>query len=325
MTSAAVVLPCADIARTLAFFEELGFRVEAVSPADDPVVVVVVGHGLRLRLDRHATGDPGVLRLESGEVRTLVAPNGTRVELVAPPALFVPPLVPSFHVDHAVSARWHVGRAGMRYRDLVPDRQGGRVIASHIHIAEAGPVPDYVHYHEIRYQLIYCHRGWVRVVYEDQGPPFVMEPGDCVLQPPRIRHRVLEAAAGTEVVEVSSPASHDTFADHAMTLPTSELRPDRDFGGQRFARGLPAIAPATGGLVDASIVGASEPARHDGELLFLFVLAGAATLRRDDGDDRLDEGDSAVVPAGMRHAVTDAPDDLRILRVRVARKFHEAR
>jgi quercetin dioxygenase-like cupin family protein len=41
--------------------------------------------------------------------------------------------------------------------------------------------------------MIYCHRGWVRVVYEDQGEPFVMHPGDCVLQPPGIRHRVLEA------------------------------------------------------------------------------------------------------------------------------------
>ena len=319
MTWAAVVLPCADIAGTLAFFEELGFRVEAVSPADDPVVVVIAGHGVRLRLDRNAEGDPGVVRVESSEVRTVIAPNGTRVEMVAPPALFVPPLVPSFHVDHARDAHWHVGRAGMRYRDLVADRQGGRVIASHIQIAEAGPVPDYVHYHAIRYQLIYCHRGWVRVVYEDQGPPFVMEPGDCVLQPPRIRHRVLEAAAGTEVVELASPASHDTFADHAMALPTSALRPDRDFGGQRFARKLDAIASATGGLVEVSVTGASGPDQHDDELRFLFVLAGAATLRRDDGDDRLDADDSAVVPAGMRHAVTDATHDLRILRVRVAR------
>jgi quercetin dioxygenase-like cupin family protein len=319
MTRAAVVLPCADIAATQAFFEELGFRVEAVSPADDPVVVVIAGHGVRLRLDRRAHGDPGVVRLESSEVRTVIAPNGTRVELAAPPALFVPPLIPSFHVDHARDAHWHVGRAGMRYRDLIPDRQGGRVIASHIQIAEAGPVPDYVHYHAIRYQLIYCHRGWVRVVYEDQGPSFVMEPGDCVLQPPRIRHRVLEAAAGTEVVEVGSPASHDTFADHAMELPTSALRPDRDYGGQRFARGVDAIAAATGGLVEVGVTGASAWECHDGELVFLFVLAGAATLRRDGGDDRLDDGDSVVVPAGMRHAVTDATHDLRILRVRVAR------
>ena len=37
---------------------------------------------------------------------------------------------------------WGVGRAGMRYRDLIPDRLGGAFIASHIRILEGGPVPD---------------------------------------------------------------------------------------------------------------------------------------------------------------------------------------
>ena len=34
------------------------------------------------------------------------------------------------------------GRAGMVYRDLIPDRLGGAFIASHITIPEGGPVPD---------------------------------------------------------------------------------------------------------------------------------------------------------------------------------------
>ena len=92
----------------------------------------------------------------------------------------------------------------MRYRDLVPDRQGGRFIASHIRIDAAGEVPDYVHYHRVHFQFLYCRRGRVRVVYEDQGPPFDFVAGDCILQPPGIRHRVLECSAGLEVVEVSS-------------------------------------------------------------------------------------------------------------------------
>ena len=40
-----------------------------------------------------------------------------------------------------------------------------------------GPVPDYVHFHKIRFQMIYCAKGWVRVSYEDQGEPFVVRPG----------------------------------------------------------------------------------------------------------------------------------------------------
>ena len=99
------------------------------------------------------------------------------------------------------------GRAGMLYRDLIPGRLGGRYIASHITIPEGGPVADWVHFHRIALQMIFVRRGWVRVVYEDQGEPFVMNAGDLVLQPPEIRHRVLESSPGLEVVEISAPGA----------------------------------------------------------------------------------------------------------------------
>ena len=51
-------------------------------------------------------------------------------------------------VTRADAAAWSTGRAGMLYRDLVPDRQGGRFIASHIRLADGGPVPDHVHFHD---------------------------------------------------------------------------------------------------------------------------------------------------------------------------------
>src|SRR6187401_3442888 len=41
---------------------------------------------------------------------------------------------------------WVTGRAGMMYRDLIPDRMDGKMIASHIRITVGGPVSDYVHY-----------------------------------------------------------------------------------------------------------------------------------------------------------------------------------
>src|SRR5262249_55722000 len=134
----------------------------------------------------------------AGGARELVAPNGTRVE-IAP--LEMPVVVPPGRATFSLTrlsgeSRWAPGRAGMRYPDLVPARQGGRFIASHVQIADGGAVPDYVHYHAVLYQMIYCAKGWVRVVYEDQGPPFVLAAGDCVLQPRRIRHRVLESSPG---------------------------------------------------------------------------------------------------------------------------------
>ncbi len=217
----------------------------------------------------------------------------------------------------------------MQYRDLVPGRLGGRLIASHIRIPEGGPVPDYVHYHRVGFQMIYCRRGWVRVVYEDQGPPFVMQAGDCVLQPPTIRHRVLEASPGLEVIEVGSPAEHETWRDHDLQLPTTQVRPGRDFAGQRFVRHQASeatwdavdmsgvlvrdtgIAAATEGVagarvwhVDGSGLGLPAPVAHGWR--FLFVLEGHVELRNDDAgiqalspdDACLVIGDVTLLPTG---------------------------
>jgi quercetin dioxygenase-like cupin family protein len=227
----------------------------------------------------------------------------------------------------------------MRYRDLIPGRLGGRVIASHIVIPEGGPVPDYVHYHRVRFQMIYCRAGWVRVVYEDQGPDFVMRAGDCVLQPPEIRHRVLESSSGLEVVEIGCPALHETLADPATALPSARIDPARRFGGQLFVRHEAATAPrrawrhagfaardigiaaATDGLADVLAVTpttarAVPRETHDQELRFTFLLAGAATLDVEGhGTHALSAGDAWVVPAGVPHALRALAADSEFLEV----------
>lgn len=349
--AAQVVLPCSELDATLDFFtERLGFRVEAIYPADAPGTAVLSGHGLRLQLQRNGGGAPGQLRLLvsdpgaiAGGAAELTAPNGTRIELAeADPPIVVPETRPSFVVSRKSDGdTWHTGRAGMAYRDLIPDRLGGAFIASHIRIPEGGPVPDYVHYHKVRFQMIYCYRGWVRVVYEDQGPPFVMQAGDCVLQPPRIRHRVLESSPGLEVVEIGHPAEHETLADHDLELPTGTVRPERDFGGQRFVRHEAAkarwepfrlqgfecrdtgIAAATGGLAGVRVARRSgalseEPWRHDADFLFDFVLEGGLILQRgDDEPVRLAAGDAVVLPRGDACRFEEATDDLELLEVRL--------
>ena len=134
----------------------------------------------------------------------------------------------------ASATEWSEGRAGMMYRDLIPDRIGGKVIASHIRLLEDGPVADYVHYHKVEFQMIYCLKGRIQVVYEDQGPPFWLEPGDNVVQPPEIRHRVLYAEGKAEVLEVTMPAEHETWADHEMALPNATVNKERRYSGQLF-------------------------------------------------------------------------------------------
>ncbi len=341
---AEVLLPCAELAPTLAFFVgALGFRVETIFPAEDPSVASLSGYGLRLRL-APGQGDPGLIRLAcdiSGEHagQRLTAPNGTLIELIdADPPFDLPDLAPEFILTRQSEApNMGAGRAGMLYRDLIPGRLGGRFIASHIAIPDGGPVSDWVHFHKIRFQMIFCRKGWVRVVYEDQGEPFLLEAGDCVLQPPRIRHRVLESSPGLEVVEIGCPALHETLADHPMTLPTGRTLPDRDYGGQLFLRHIASACPwtplgdtgferrdtgmaqATRGIADARVIrpaGQDEIvfAPHTGELMFAFVLEGAATLQRG-GDHGVKACDSFVIPAGEGWGLTKASADLQLLQV----------
>jgi quercetin dioxygenase-like cupin family protein len=350
--SAEIVLPCSELEATLDFFTaRLGFAVQQILPADKPVVAVISGHGIRIRLDLNATQGPGQLRLnctvpdQAGKQPTiLVAPNGTRIELAnANPSIEMPEEQQSFVLTRQdENAVWVTGRAGMRYRDLIPGRQGGRFIASHIQIQSAGPVPDYVHYHQVRFQLIYCYQGWVRVVYEDQGEPFVLRAGDCVLQPPGIRHRVLESSEGLEVIEVGCPADHRTHADPEMSLPTRAVAPERYFEGQRFVRhqadsaiwqpwripGLECrdsgIGAATDGLASVQVVRPSGPVKaqdwvsHDGEFLFLFLLSGSLSLLRNGLDQELLRAtDACVIPRAMQHAFAECSGDLEFLEVRL--------
>lgn len=227
----------------------------------------------------------------------------------------------------------------MQYRDLIPGRLGGRLIASHIRIPEGGPVPDYVHHHAIEFQMIYCYRGWVKVVYEGQGPPFVLEAGDCVLQPPHIRHRVLECSDHMEVIEVSSPAEHETHVEHELALPTVDVDVNRDFDGQRFVRhqnsdatwtsgpydGFEArdtgIGEATNALASALVLrrsGTAQPVDISGDAgtVFVFVLQGSMTVRQAKQSTRVHAaGDAFVISAESTVAIDATSDDLELLQV----------
>ena len=354
-TRAEVRLASRDLHADLSFFgDTLGFRLETIFPADDPAVAVMTGHGLRIRLERGADEAPGTIRLlcehpdtfAEGETE-LEAPNGTRIEIRArEPELSRPSTHHGLVVQRIDEGEsWVVGRAGMQYRDLIPGRLGGAVIASHIRVPDAGPVPDMVHFHTVAFQLIYCYRGWFFLVYEDQGPPFRLEAGDCVIQPPRIRHRVLESSGNAEVIELGVPAEHPTTIDHELTLPTSTTNPRRDFDGQRFCRHRGRDAPweawrlpgfrvrrtgvdaATGGVANVEVARAVDGvtgvvASHDADILFTFVLEGCMRLQAPESDVRaLRAGDAFVVPPRTRVAYERCSADLELLEVSLPGAF----
>jgi quercetin dioxygenase-like cupin family protein len=293
---------CPDLDLAIEGLRREGYRLDSIFPAEDP-------HTARLTRG----GDVVRLTTRPDEPEPTADLPAFRAEFVLTPA----------------GGSSGPGRAGMHYRDLIPSRLGGRYVASHITIAEGGPVADWVHYHHVRLQLIAVRAGWVRVVYEDQGEPFVMHPGDLVLQPPGIRHRVLESSPGLEVVELSCPALHETLADHDLELPTGRIDPERRFGGQRFVRHVvtegpdTGIATATDQLAEARFLGGDGPATvtmppHDGELVFGFVLQGSATLDHS-GTNRLGAADAFVIPPAEGWNLTDMSEDFRLLHVTTAK------
>lgn len=321
-TAEQALLGCEDLDATIDFFVgRLGFRLDVIWPADDPSVAVLSrGPDVEVRLVRGSgsavwpAAGAGAVALPAGSAR--------------------------FELTHPAETDTGVGRAGMHYRDLLPARQDGRFIASHILIPAGGEVPDYVHHHRVRFQLIYCVAGWVRVVYEDQGPPFLLEAGDCVLQPPGIRHRVLEASPGLEVVEIGCPAAHETFVEHTITLPTASLAPDRRWDEQAFVRHQTSsaawhpwrgeafdcrdteIAAATDGLAAVRVLrpgpgaGAVELPPFEGDFLFWYVLAGTAMLYVDGQEpSALARGSAVALPASVNYGLSEVSPDLEALEV----------
>ena len=299
---------CADLNRAIDDLKSDGFRLELIYPADEPHCAVLAKADERLRV----TSRPD-------------APA---------PSDALPPFEPEFVLTRA-GASPAKGRAGMLYRDLIPSRLGGRYIASHIAIPEGGPVADWVHFHRISLQVIYVRRGWVRVVYQDQGEPFVMREGDLVLQPPEIRHRVLESSDGLEVVEITAPAVHATYADYELDLPNG-VGPAALLGGQRFLRHVAADTPwtpfgdaeaqetwiseATAGIATLRTIRPAGAARIDfaptgGELVFGFVLDGSATLNL---SGELKAADAFVIPPDEEWRLTEMSPDLRLLHVTTA-------
>ena len=351
---AEVLLPTSELRDDLPFFTKtLGMRLENIFPADDPSVASFSGHGLRVRIEKGADVPPGRLRILTDApesfangAREMTAPNGTRIT-VAP----LTPHVEDVRTQHEFAVRrlrdeapWVIGRAGMHYRDLIPSRLGGSIIASHIRIPDGGPVPDMVHYHTVGFQLIFCYKGWVDVLYEDQGDAIRLHAGDCVTQPPGIRHRVVEASAEIEVIEIGVPAEHVTTIDHDFTLPNGVGDPTREWDGQTFVHHVKdkatwkpfripgfvardtGITKGTKGVAGIQVVradkGVPRPSKHDADIFFTFVMEGGMTLSAEGQESRdLQAGDAFVIPPGMVSQYDDCSDDLELLEVALRGDF----
>jgi len=98
-----------------------------------------------------------------------------------------------------------------RYRDLGFAKATGGAAVAHV-IRFVPPCTDEVrqwHTHAIEFQMVYVLKGSITTEMEGQAP-ITMRAGSSWIQPPGIRHRVVDYSDDCEVLEVVLPAEFDT-------------------------------------------------------------------------------------------------------------------
>ncbi|MBT3170795.1 MAG: cupin domain-containing protein [Rhodospirillaceae bacterium] len=128
------------------------------------------------------------------------------------PALSEAAEVKGFTVSRARDGGFESGglRQKFEYRDLgISTATEGRFHAQVIRIGGEGQQVAGEHWHSLDFQLVYILKGWITFDYAGVGETR-LEAGDCVHQPPGIRHAVLAHSDDLELLEVTSPADFAT-------------------------------------------------------------------------------------------------------------------
>jgi hypothetical protein len=118
-----------------------------------------------------------------------------------------------FRVSHHSEDDFEIGlRRYAKYRDLGMAKATGGMVQAHV-IRFVPPFrPEEVsklHTHDVEFQMVYVLKGWIKTELEGQGA-HVMRPGSAWLQPPMIKHKVLDYSDDCEVLEVILPAEFET-------------------------------------------------------------------------------------------------------------------
>ena len=128
----------------------------------------------------------------------------------------------NFNVSFAKDAVYTPGlRDFLEYRDLGINAATNGQFRAHIIRIKKDASHDSLHTtglhrHLCDFQMVYVLKGWIRFIYEGQGE-FTFNAGDCFLQPPGIVHNELECSDDVEMLEIYSPAVHQTVALNKMS------------------------------------------------------------------------------------------------------------
>jgi quercetin dioxygenase-like cupin family protein len=156
---------------------------------------------------RRAGARKPIAKARTKPVRAAAAKRG------APPKAKAKPTSQIFRVSHHSEDDFEVGlRRYAKYRDLGMAKATSGKVQAHV-IRFVPPCrPEEVsklHYHDVEFQMIYVLKGWIKTELEGQGA-HVMRPGTAWIQPPRIKHKVLDYSDDAEVLEIILPADFET-------------------------------------------------------------------------------------------------------------------
>jgi len=123
-----------------------------------------------------------------------------------------------FSANYAKDAQYQQGlRDFMEYRDLgIADATNGAFRAHVVRVKAEDKGGDHdmhttgVHQHLCDFQMFYVIKGTIKFVYEGEGGVKTFGPGDCVLQPAGIVHNEISCSDDLELIEIYSPAMHET-------------------------------------------------------------------------------------------------------------------
>ena len=127
-----------------------------------------------------------------------------------------------FSASLAKDAVYKTGlRSFMEYRDLGIEKATHGQFRAHVIRIKKESAGNHdlhttgLHAHRCDFQMFYVLKGWIKFVYEGQGE-HLFHAGDCVLQPAGIVHNELDCSDDLEVLEIYSPAVHETVVVEKM-------------------------------------------------------------------------------------------------------------
>ena len=117
-----------------------------------------------------------------------------------------------FTVSHHREADFDQGLRYAKYRDLGIALATGGMVQAHV-IRFIPPFkPEDVstpHYHDVEFQMIYVLKGWIKSEFEGEGV-HTFNAGSCWIQPPKIKHAVVDYSDDCELLEIVLPADFET-------------------------------------------------------------------------------------------------------------------